>query len=104
MEIGVTLLVIAVLVIAIWIVIEMKRMRHKMLALFLIGLVLFSYFSFSFVLKGQEINFKSIDGIRTASTLYFSWLGAVFLNFKSITAKVINMNWKGNETETEETG
>ena len=98
MEIGVTLLVISVLVIAIWVIIEMKRMRHKVFAIFLIGLILFSYFSFSFVLKDKNINLTTIKGLTTATTLYFSWFGTVFSNFKTITSKAIKMNWKGNET------
>ena len=98
MEIGITVLVVAVLIIAIWVIIEMKRMRHKIFALFLIGLILFSYLSFSFVLKDKEVNLTSIAGIEEAVGLYFSWLGTVFTNFKSITSKAIDMNWKGNET------
>ena len=98
MTIGITLLVVSVLIIAIWVIIEMQRMRHKVFAIFLIALVLFSYLSFSFVFNEKEINFTSIKGITTAATLYFSWMGTVFSNFKSITTKAIKMNWKGNET------
>ena len=98
MAIGVNLLVVSVLIIAIWIIVELKRMRHKIFAIFLIGLVLFSYLSLSFVFKEKEINFTSIEGMTTAATLYFSWLGTVFSNFKSITSKAIKMDWKGNET------
>ena len=98
MAIGITLFVIAILVIAIWIIIEMKRMRHKMLAVFLIGLILFSYLSFTYVFKDKETDFTSIDGVREASGLYFAWLGTIFSNVKSITARTIDMNWKGNET------
>ena len=98
MAVGVTLLVISVLIIAIWIIIEMKRMRHKVFAIFLIGLLLFSYLSFTLVLKGKDIDLTSMEGMKEAGTLYFSWLGTIFINFKSITAKAIKMDWKGNET------
>jgi len=98
MELGVTVFVVAILIIAIWIIIEMKRMRHKVFAIFLIGLILFSYLSFTFVFKNQEIDLTSIEGIRDASGLYFSWLGAIFSNLKSITSNAINMDWKKNET------
>ncbi len=98
MELGVTVFVVAILIIAIWVVIEMKRMRHKMFAIFLIGLILFSYLSFSFVFKNHEVNLTSIDGIRDAGGLYFSWLGGIFVNLKSITSKAIDMEWKGNKT------
>ncbi len=98
MALGVTIFVVAILIIAIWVIIEMKRMRHKVFALFLIGLILFSYLSFTFVFKDQELDLKSINGIRDASTLYFSWLGTIFSNLKSITSNAIDMDWERNET------
>lgn len=98
MAVGVTLLVISVLIIAIWVVVELKRMRHKVFAIFLIGLILFSYLSFTIVLKGKDVDLTSFEGMKEAGTLYFSWLGTVFTNFKTITAKAIKMDWKGNET------
>lgn len=103
MELGTTLLIISLLIIAVWVVFETKRMRHKLLAIFLIGLILFSYFSFNTVFKDKDVNLKSFDGIKTATNLYFSWLGAIFTNFKILTANAIHMNWKSNETELENT-
>lgn len=68
-----------------------------MFAVFLIGLILFSYLSFAFVFKDNEIDFTSIEGIREAGGLYFAWLGTVFSNLKSITSNAIDMDWQ-NET------
>ena len=93
-----TIFVVAILIIAVWVIVEMKRMRHKMFAIFLIGLILFSYISFSFVFKEKEIDVSNIEGIKSAAGLYFSWLGSIFSNFKSITSKAIDMDWKNNET------
>ncbi len=98
MAVGITILVISILIIAIWVIVEMKRMRHKIFAIFLIVLILFSYLSLSFVLKDEEINIFSTEGMKKVSTLYFSWLGTVFSNLKTITSKAIKMNWKGNVT------
>jgi hypothetical protein len=98
MEIGVTFFVVAALIIFIWIFIELKRVRHKFFAIFLIGLVLFLYFSSSFVFQKENINFKSISGITEASKLYFSWLGSAFSNLKTITVNAIKMDWQGNNT------
>ncbi len=98
MAIGVTLFIIGILVIAIWIIIEAKRMRHKIFAIFLIALILFSYISASIIFKGQDIDLKSIPGVITASKIYFSWLGSVFNNLKQITTKVIKMDWGTNKT------
>ena len=98
MVIGVTLFIVAILIAAIWIVIEVKRVRHKVFAMFLIGMILFSYFSFTFVLKGKDVDLKSIPGVIEVGKLYFSWLGGVFGNFKSITFNAIKMDWAGNES------
>ena len=98
MALGITVMIVAVLIIAVWVVIEMKRMRHKLLAIFLIGLILFSYLSINFVFKEKEIDFLSVDGIKTAATMYFSWMGTVFSNLKTITSNSIGLDWKGNET------
>jgi glucan phosphoethanolaminetransferase (alkaline phosphatase superfamily) len=98
MELGITFFVIAILIIAIWIIIEIKRLKHKLFAIFLIGLILFTYISFSVTIQGQDIDFKTIPGLITASKLYFSWLTSLFGNFKSITTNAIQMDWKGNET------
>jgi len=98
MVIGTTLFIVAVLIIAVWIVIEIKRFRHKIFALFLIGLILFMYFSFTFATDGKNIDFKTVPGLIKAAKLYFSWLGYTFENLKTITVNVIGMDWKANET------
>lgn len=98
MSIGVTVFILAGLIAAIWILIEIKRMKHKLFAIFLIALVLFVYFSFTAATNGKEINFKSIDGIKNIVQVYFSWLGGFFSNLKTITSNAIHMNWKGNST------
>jgi hypothetical protein len=100
MVIGTTLLIVGILVALIWIVIEFKRFRHKLLAVFLIMLIIFTYVSFLVTLKGQDINFKSVEGLKKAGTLYFSWLGSVFGNIKSITTNAIKMDWKPEENIT----
>ncbi|MEJ2268125.1 MAG: hypothetical protein P8X70_03550 [Nanoarchaeota archaeon] len=98
MEVGITVFVVVALIIVIWVLVELKRVRHKVFALFLIGLILFLYFSSSFVFQGEDINFKSIEGISKAGKLYFSWLGSVFSNLKTVTTQAIKMDWKGNST------
>jgi len=98
MEIGVTLFVVAILIIAIWLIIEVKRFKHKALAVFLIAMILFTYFGFTATLKGKDIDLKTISGLTTATRLYFAWLGSIFGNLKRITTNAIQMNWKSNET------
>ncbi|MFH1151604.1 MAG: hypothetical protein ABIJ14_01785 [Nanoarchaeota archaeon] len=99
MEIGVALFVVAILVIVIWVTIELKRLKHKVVAILLIALILFSYISATIIFRGQNIDFKTTPGVIKASKLYFYWLGSLFGNLKSITTNAIKMDWGvNNET------
>ena len=100
MVIGITFFIVAALIVAVWILIEVKRFKHKIFAVFLIFLILFTYLSFSYTLSGQDIDLKTISGITEAGKLYMVWLGSMFSNVKVITANVIDMDWKGNTTRT----
>jgi hypothetical protein len=90
------LILVIVLIAAIWLFIEFKRFRHKMLAVFLIVLILFTYFSFSAVIKGKNLDLKTFEGMKEAGKIYVLWLGNIFQNVKVVTSNAINMNWKFN--------
>lgn len=96
MGIAVTIIIIALIIALIWIFVELRRFKHKFLAIFLIALILFSYFGFVVTLKGKDIDYKSIDGLQTVAKLYFIWIGQIFKNFKSITANAVKLDWKGD--------
>ena len=98
MAIGITFFIVAALVIVIYLVIEVKRLKHKLLAIFLIALILFTYISFTVSLKGQDVQLNSIDGLMKAGKLYWSWLGSIFVNTKSITAYAFKQDWKHYNT------
>ncbi len=98
MAIGGTLLIVLVLIVAIWLIVEFKRFKHKTFAILLIVLILFTYLSFVLTVKGKNLDFTSIDGLKQAGKLYFSWLGSVFHNLKSLTSNAIDMSWKANQT------
>lgn len=93
MAIGVTFFVIAVVIILIWFFLEIKRMRHKLWAIFLIGLILFTYISFTANLKSHDLELNSVGGVIDAGKLYMSWLGGVFTNVKSISAYATKQEW-----------
>jgi hypothetical protein len=99
MALGTTIFVLLTLIITIWVVIGVKRIRHKIFAFFLIGLILLTFFSFNAVFKDKEVDLSNVSGVITAGKIYFSWLKVVFSNFKAITASVIHMNWRSNSTE-----
>jgi glucan phosphoethanolaminetransferase (alkaline phosphatase superfamily) len=93
MAIGITFVVAAVLILAVWMLAEFKKFRHKIWAIFLIVLILAGYFSFNSAIKGKDLDFKTLDGLKEAGGLYFSWLGHAFGNMKTITSNAVNMNW-----------
>jgi len=97
MEVGIAVFVAAALIIIVWIMIEMKRVRHKVFALFLIGVIIFLFLSSSFVFKDYDIDFKSVSGITAASKIYLSWLGSAFTNFQT-TINAVKTNWEENKT------
>lgn len=94
MALGSAFFIVAVLVVAVWVFIEVKRLKHKILAIFLIALIIFTYLSFSLSLKGQDIDLKSVPGVIKASKLYTSWLGTLFTNTKTITAYAAKQDWR----------
>jgi len=99
MAVGIVFFVVGVLIALIWILIETKRMKHKIFAIFLISVILFFYLSMSFVFKGKNVDYKTISGLMSAGKVYFSWLGAVVHNINVITTNAIHMNWNsGNQT------
>jgi len=96
MVVGITLFIIAVLIIAIWVLIEVKRMKHKLFAIALIGIILFSYLSAAVIFRGTDIDVKSPSGLLGAGKIYFSWLFSVSGNFVKITNNAIKMDWGTN--------
>jgi len=90
---GTALLVVSGVIALIWVIIEVKRIKHKLFAIFLVIAIIFFYWGAVIVFQGQNIDFTSLSGITEASKVYFSWLSSVFGNMKTITASVINMDW-----------
>jgi predicted Kef-type K+ transport protein len=88
-----TLVVLILIVLAVLAIFVFKKFRHKILALFLIGLVLFSYFGFSTITSKNEVDLNNLPGIWEAGKLYVSWLVSIFGNFRQITANAIEMDW-----------
>lgn len=98
MVIGITVFVVALLVVAIWVAIEIKRVKHKLFAIFWIGFILLAYFTFVMAFKGVDTNFTTFSGIIMASKVYFNYISAMTGNFVQITANVIKMDWAPNVT------
>ena len=97
-----TVLIIAVLGALIWIFMEIKRLKHKIFAIFLISLIIFAYISFVVVLKGRDIDYTSVTGLTEASKLYFAWIGVLFKNIKSVTTYTTKQDWSSQENSSDE--
>lgn len=98
MDLSVTLIGIVLIIAAIWAVLELKRFKHRALAIFLIVILLFTYFSFTVVFKDKKLDLSSMDGIKEAGGIYYSWVSSVFLNVKSLSSNAVKMNWGVNNT------
>ena len=96
--IGVAIFIVAILIVAIYLIIELKRFKHRLFAIFLIVLILFIYFSSKIAFKNYTIDYKSISGLISASKIYWGWLVSAFGNLKGITANAIHMDWGANST------
>ena len=96
--IGVVLVILVVIIAFIYFFIEFKRMRHKAFAIFLISIILFLFITSTVVLRGKDVDLKTVQGLFKAVKIYFSWLGSVLGNMKSITTNAIKMDWNGNQT------
>ena len=91
--IGIVLIVISILVLGIWLMVELRKFKHQLWAFFLIGIILFAYLSFTLTTRNHDINYASFSGIIKASQIYFSWLGNLFINLKSIAGHAIGLDW-----------
>lgn len=73
-------------------------MKHQFTAVLIILLLLFLYITISDIVRANQIDLKSFDGLVNATKLYFIWLGNAFSNLKVIVGNVIHMDWKTNLT------
>ena len=98
MELGVTLFVVLVLVVAVWLIFKVKGFQHKFVTIFLVVLILLSFTSFYLAFHGKDVSIENFSDLDKITKLYFSWLGGVFNNMKVLTTQAIDMNWQGNKT------
>ena len=96
---GAAFFVIVLLIIAVWIIVEIRRFRHKIFAVFLILLILFLYISTVVVFNEQELDLTSFSGVVSATKLYLSWLASAGDNLKTMAANAIKLEWGFNNTD-----
>ncbi len=98
MEMSVIFFIIAILIVAVFVIFKLKGFQHKFVTIFLIILILFSFFSFYLAFNGKDVSIKNLSDVEKIAKLYFSWMGSVFNNMKILTTQAIKMNWQTNKT------
>jgi uncharacterized membrane protein len=93
------LFIVIALIVLLVVFLKVKHMNQRLSAIIIVVLLLFFYVSYSKVTEDQEIDYKSASGVEKGARLYFTWLGNLFDNFRTITGNAINMDWTGNETK-----
>jgi len=88
----------AVIVVAIFLMVKAKYIKHKLFWVLIFIFILLFYISF--VLSGisKSVNLTTFEGLKTASTIYLAWLSNAFDNIKTITGELIHMDWNINRT------
>lgn len=102
MVVGITLIVVVLLIAGVWLLIEVKRLKHKLFAIFLIALILFTYFGFLASINGRGIDFTTTSGWVEAGGLYFSWISGIFVKIKNITMYAVGLDWKNDTNSSHE--
>ena len=78
----------------VWIMaIKMNHFRHKIFIMILLLFILFLYGSLMVVSTINDLNLDSSEGVVDAGKLYFGWLANGFQNLKTVSGKVIGMDW-----------
>jgi hypothetical protein len=98
MVVAFTFIIIGVVIVAILLLVRVKKLKHEIFAIFLIALILFGVFSFTMAFKGKNVSITNMPSLEKAVKIYFSWFGTAVTNVKVITAQVVKMNWEGNKT------
>jgi len=100
MELNITIVSIILVIVAIWVALETKRFKHRVMGIMIIILILMTYFSFTIALSGHKVDLSTLQGVKDAGATYFIWLGGIFGNLRTITTNAINMNWGFNANST----
>jgi hypothetical protein len=91
-------IIVGVMILVILFFLKFKHFGHRTLIVILLIMILFVYLTASRIVSENNVNMKSFDGVVQAGKLYFSWLGQVGGNLKSLTGNAIRMDWGGNST------
>jgi 4-amino-4-deoxy-L-arabinose transferase-like glycosyltransferase len=98
-----TLIFIIVGVIVAFLIFTIIKTRHakdRIIWVIILLTVALFYIGYLMVLSNKNIDYGTMEGIKTAASLYLGWFVNVFDNVKIITTNAIKLDWKGNNSFT----
>ena len=87
---------------ALFFLLKFNHFKHRITLITVIFLVLFFYFSLTFISRHYDVDIKTTAGLVQVGKVYVSWFSSAFANMKTITSSVVGMNWdfKSNSTDS----
>ncbi|MEM3405360.1 MAG: hypothetical protein QW117_00055 [Candidatus Pacearchaeota archaeon] len=86
-------IIILIAIVFIYLIIKIKHAHNKFFITLIILALLFLYLSIYSVVKTNNIDVKSMDGMIMAGKAYIKWVGNVIDNTKTIIGNAIRLNW-----------
>jgi hypothetical protein len=96
---GSTVFYVALIAIGLWFALHLRKIKYRLVALFLIALFIFGWFSISSAFSGKDASLGNFKGVSEAAGIYFTWLGAALGNAQAITSGAA-VNDSGGSTGT----
>jgi len=90
-------IIIAILVLAAFIVLKTNHFKHRVWVVLLVLLALFLYASLTFINAKNDLDLNSTKGVFDSAKIYLGWLANGFKNLKSITGNAIKMDWTSTD-------
>ncbi len=91
---------IALVLLAIYIVFELMKVKHGVFSIFLIVILLLFLLSLVFVFRNNHPDLNTFGGIKDAAGVYVDWLGLTWNNFRSLTGNAAKTDWNVNKTKS----
>ncbi len=92
------IIVMSIFIVLVFLLYKFKHTQHKYYGLFIVLLLIFLFATGYNIVKKNNLNLTTTNGVASLVRLYFSWLGGVFSNAKDLTGQIIKMDWSGNST------
>lgn len=87
--------IVGAIVIVLFFIIRFRHMRHRFYVIFIVLMLAFFYFSGVNIIKQNNTDLTSFNGLVTAGKVYIQWLGKVVDNVKTLSGNVVRADWGG---------